>query len=108
MHPAVKGLIAVGGPEIPGIALCAYVADSLTVLHVEPVEFSVFSLAWCTGEDSSVWPLEALTRLHIYYSHLAGLLPHPSRMSLTYVWMFPPASSTSSQWTMTKKDVEDD
>lgn len=52
VHPAVKGLIAVGGPEIPGIALCAYVADSLTVLHVEPVEFSVFSLAWCTGEDS--------------------------------------------------------
>lgn len=52
VHPVVKGLIAVGGPEIPGIALCAYIAGSLTVLHVQAVEFSVFSLAWCTGEDS--------------------------------------------------------
>lgn len=52
VHPVIKGLIAVGGPEIPAIALCAYLAGSLTVLHVQPVEFSIFSLAWCIGEDS--------------------------------------------------------
>lgn len=52
IHPVVTGLIAVGGPEIPAIALCAYIDGSLTVLHVQSVEFSVFSLAWCSDEDS--------------------------------------------------------